>query len=166
MNGGRVLVHMTTPAQWRAALTVGALAPASYVTDGFVHLSEPDQVTLPANRLHAGRDDLLLLVIDRDRLLSAALRYEPGVPSDPAAMRFPHLYAMLPTAAVTSVVPFRPGPDGTYEAPSGLPRPDDLAARALGFDRSLALRRAVAVLPVHGGVAVLDPRGEIGRAHV
>jgi GNAT superfamily N-acetyltransferase len=73
-------------------------------------------------------------------------------------MRFPHLYGPLPVAAVTSVLPYRPGPDGRFVEPVGVPAADDALGRALAFERSLAERRAAAVLPVTGGVACVDPR--------
>jgi len=54
--------------------------------------------------------------------LNAPLRWEPGVPGDPEAMRFPHLYGPLPTVAVTSVTPYVPGADGKFpELTSGQP---------------------------------------------
>ena len=117
----------------------------------------PDQVALPANRLYAGRDDLLLLVIDPARL-TAEVRWEPGVPTDPASMEFPHLYGPLPVAAVTNVVPWRPGADGVFAEPTGLPAPADVGARYTCFERSLAERRAATLVPVAGGMATLDPR--------
>lgn len=132
--------------------------------EGFVHLSHPDQVALPANRLLAGRDDLLLLVVDPARL-AAEVRWEPGVPGDPASMRFPHLYGPLPTAAVTSVVPYRPDGDGRFTEPARLPDAGDATARARAFERSLAERRAAAVVPVVGGVAVVDPRVPASHDH-
>lgn len=59
-----------------------------------MHLSTPDQVALPAQRLFAGRSDLVLLVLDPARIDGAGIdvRWEPGVPTDPASMRFPHAY--------------------------------------------------------------------------
>lgn len=90
--------------------------PDSYESVGFVHLSTPEQVHLPANRLFSGRTDLVLLRVDPTRL-TAPVRWEPGVPSDPESMRFPHLYGPLPIAAVTAVLDYRPGPDGTFGAP-------------------------------------------------
>lgn len=80
-----------------------------------MHLSTPQQVHLPANRLYAGRSDLVLLRIDPDRL-SDPVRWEPGVPGDPEAMLFPHLYGPLPAAAVLSAEPYLPGADGTFPA--------------------------------------------------
>ena len=145
-----VLLHLIEPAAWRAALTVGAVRPPSLDGVGFVHLSTPAQVHLPAERLHPGRRDLVLLVVDPARLRDP-VRFEPGVPADPDGVLFPHLYGPLPTSAVVAVVPYRP------PSPFSLPAPDDLFGRALTFTTSLPLRRAVGVGDVPGGVVVLDP---------
>jgi uncharacterized protein (DUF952 family)/GNAT superfamily N-acetyltransferase len=145
-----VFVHLIEPAAWRAALDTGALRPPSLESVGFVHLSTPEQVHLPAERLYLGRRDLALLVVDPGRLADP-VRFEDGVPADPGGLQFPHLYGPLPTSAVTAVVAYRP------PAPFSLPAPDDLFGRALSFDTSLPVRRAVGVGDVPGGVAVLDP---------
>jgi uncharacterized protein (DUF952 family) len=107
------LVHLCSAAEWQAISAVGEHRPDSLGSVGFVHLSTPQQVHLPANRLFAGRADLVLLHIDPDRLTDPVL-WEPGVPTDPEAMMFPHLYGPLPAAAVTHVTPYPPGPDGTF----------------------------------------------------
>ncbi len=106
-------MHICAADEWRVAEDLGEHRPASLDAVGFVHLSAPEQVHLPANRLYAGRPDLLLLHID-PVLLTAPVRWEPGVPSDPESMLFPHLYGPLPVAAVTSVTPYQPGPDGSF----------------------------------------------------
>jgi uncharacterized protein (DUF952 family) len=93
----------------------GELRPPSLAEMGFVHLSTPQQVHLPANRLFAGRGDLVLLYLDPD-LLGSPIRWEPGVSTDPDAMLFPHLYGPLPAGAVTRITPYRPGPDGSFPA--------------------------------------------------
>ena len=111
-----MLLHLVEPAAWRAALTEGALRPASLADAGFVHLSTPEQVRLPANRLFAGRTDLVVLWLDPARLASP-LKWEPGVPGDPESMLFPHLYGPLPLAAVLDVSPYPPGPDGVFDTP-------------------------------------------------
>jgi len=145
-----VVLHLTTPAEWRRALDLGAVVPPSLAEVGFVHLSTPEQVQLPAERLFPGRRDVVLLVVDPARLADP-VRLEPGVPGDPASMRFPHLYGPLPTAAVVGVVPWRPG------VPLTLPAPDDAPARARAMTISLRTRRAAEVLDVPGGYAVRDP---------
>ena len=151
------LVHLVGAAQWRVALDAGTVVDPSLVTAGFMHLSRPDQVALSAQRLFAGRQDALMLVVDSARL-SDEVRWEPGDSQDHASVRFPHLYGPLPVAAVTSVLPYRPGPDGVFATPSAVPPSGDLLARAVAFERSVGERRAAAVVPVNGGVACLDPR--------
>ena len=111
--GGDVLVHLCTAHEWEQALQTGRHSPPSLTSAGFVHLSTPEQVHLPANRLYAGRSDLVLLRIDAARLTSP-VRWEPGVPSDPDGMVFPHLYGPLPTEAVIRVTAYLPRPDGTF----------------------------------------------------
>ena len=54
---------------------------------------------LPADRLFAGRTDVLLLVVDSTGL---DVRFEPGMPYDPPEMRFPHAYGTVPTSAVVA----------------------------------------------------------------
>jgi uncharacterized protein (DUF952 family)/ribosomal protein S18 acetylase RimI-like enzyme len=151
-----VLVHLTEPAAWRAALDTGALRPPSLAGQGFVHLSTPEQVHLPAGRLFPGRRDLVLLVVDPARLTDP-VRWAPGVPGDPPGMRFPHLHGPLPTGAVVAVVPYRP------PAEPVLPRPDDAFGRARALSLSVRTRRAAEVRDVPGGVAVLDPRFPYSR---
>lgn len=149
---GTALLHLCTHTEWRAALTRGALAPGDA---GFVHLSTPDQATLPANRLFTGRRDLVALAVDPAGL---DVRFEPGLPSDPPGMRFPHAYGPVPAAAVVAVLPYRPGPDGRFGAPPMPPARRDTAARAAAAAPSLLRRVATAEVPVTGGVAVrTDP---------
>ena len=107
------LVHLCSADDWELALIVGEVRPDSLEQSGFVHLSTPEQVHLPANRLYAGRTDLVLLRADRGRL-PAPIRWEAGVPADPDGIQFPHLYGPLPLAAVISVTPYLPGADGRF----------------------------------------------------
>ncbi len=113
-----VLVHLCGRAEWLDAQAAGQLRPDSFDEIGFIHLSTPAQAHLPANRLFAGRSDLVALRIDPARL-SAPVRWEPGVPTDPDAMVFPHLYGPLPLAAVMSVTAYRPGRDGRFAPMTG-----------------------------------------------
>ncbi|MGW0249515.1 DUF952 domain-containing protein [Nocardia goodfellowii] len=107
------LVHICDLTEWTNARQIGEYRPASLTEAGFIHLSTPQQAHLPANRLFQGKRDLVLLRID-PALVGAEVKWEPGVPTDPASMLFPHLYGPLPVAAVTSVEEFRPGPDGSF----------------------------------------------------
>src|SRR5690606_760390 len=93
------LVHLCTPGEWASAQESGFHRPASLAAEGFVHLSAPGQVHLPADRLFADRSDMVLLRLDPTRL-DAPVRWEPGFPGDDPALRFPHLYGPLPVSAV------------------------------------------------------------------
>jgi uncharacterized protein (DUF952 family) len=108
-----LLLHLCSESDWAQARRRGELHPDSLRELGFVHLSAPEQVHLPANRLYAGRTDLVLLHIDVAQV-PAPLRWEPGHATDPEAMLFPHLYGPVPTSAVVAVTEYRPGRDGRF----------------------------------------------------
>lgn len=153
-----VLLHLCSPTEWRAALDTGVVASPSLHDAGFVHLSTADQVELPAGRLFPGRQDMVLLAVDPARLDRAGIevRWEPGVPGDPEAMRFPHAYGAVPVTAVLAVLPYRPDDDGRFRAPE-IPALDD-AGRARLLQPSVLRRVATRETRVSGGVAVLtDP---------
>jgi uncharacterized protein (DUF952 family) len=108
-----VLLHLCPSDEWSSARIRGELRPESLTSAGFIHLSAPDQVHLPANRIYRGRTDLVLLHIDPARL-DSPIRWEHGVPTDPDSMLFPHLYGALPIDAVINVTSYRPGDDGAF----------------------------------------------------
>jgi uncharacterized protein (DUF952 family) len=110
-----VLLHLCSTDDWSAAQVAGELRPESLTTVGFIHLSAPEQVHLPANRLYRGRDDLVLLHIDVTHL-DSPIRWELGVATDPESMVFPHLYGPLPVDAVINVTSYRPAADGMFPA--------------------------------------------------
>ena len=107
-----LLLHLIPAADWDVARARGTLAPTHGET--FVHLSTPEQVTRPADRLFAGRTDLLLLAVDPTGL---DVRFEPGMPYDPPGMLFPHAHGTVPISAVVAVLPYLPGPDGAFPPP-------------------------------------------------
>jgi uncharacterized protein (DUF952 family) len=116
-----VLVHLCGAEDWSQARSRGEIRPESDGSSGdvpFIHLSAREQVHLPANRLYRGRTDLLLLHIDPARL-DSAVRWEPGVATDPESMLFPHLYGPLPVRAVINVTAYLPAPDGTFPPAAG-----------------------------------------------
>lgn len=153
------LLHLIPTAAWRDCLTAGVIAPS--VAD-FVHLSTAEQVALPAARLFAGRPDLLVLALDPHRI-GVPVRFEAGLPTDPAQIRFPHAYGPIPTSAVLAVLPYRPRADGGFDAPV-LPRLD-AAGRHLVFEPSFLRRAATREVPVPGGVAVRTDRVPASNRH-
>lgn len=107
------LVHLCGYADWQQALATGELRSASLLDAGFVHLSDPEQAHLPANRLFTGRTDLVALFLDPGRL-GAPVRWEPGLASDPPGMLFPHLYGAVPVPAVIGVRRYLPDAAGRF----------------------------------------------------
>ncbi len=113
------IYHITTEAAWAAARTAGSYTADSLADAGFIHCSQAGQVVRVADDFYAGRQDLVLLVIDPGRLTSE-LRWEPG--TDHAEELFPHVYGPIDLAAVREALPFAPGPDGRFSLPASLPR--------------------------------------------
>ncbi|MCP2195402.1 DUF952 domain-containing protein [Williamsia deligens] len=107
------LVHLCPKSTWLAAHTHGRLEPESLRELGFVHLSALSQVHVPANALFAGREDIVLLEIDPERV-PAEIRWEDGDPPHPDGWQFPHLYGPLPVTAITQVHVYLPDADGTF----------------------------------------------------
>lgn len=88
-----VLFHLTSRESWRHAVACG-----EYTTPGpFIHLSTEAQWPITRTRFFAEANDLVLLVIDPERVRDE-IRYEPA-----DGDLFPHLYGCLPIAAVVEV---------------------------------------------------------------
>lgn len=99
----RWLFHLAVAEEWAEAVARGAYERStlgrSLAEEGFIHCSFRDQVQPVADRIHRGRDDVVLLRIDRHRL-DAEVRVEN---LDGGTERFPHVYGALPVHAVVGV---------------------------------------------------------------
>lgn len=71
--------------------------------DGFLHLSWAEQVAGTVQRHHADAPSLVFLVLDESALPPDTLRVEDTTGHGP----YPHLYAILPAAAVVRAVSWR-----------------------------------------------------------
>jgi uncharacterized protein (DUF952 family) len=100
------LFHITEATSWQAAQVSGQYLAASLKIEGFIHLSDREQVKWVGTRFYGDRSGLVLLQIDSDRLTSE-LRYDE-VAGDGT---FPHLYGPLNLDAIVKVWPFTPGED-------------------------------------------------------
>ncbi|OAA24194.1 hypothetical protein UG55_103141 [Frankia sp. EI5c] len=107
-----MICHLVVRADWEPG--AGDYRPASLATEGFIHFSAPETVLETANLYYRGRADLLLVVVDPERL-SAPLRWEPAAgPADRGGALFPHLYGPIDPGAVRAVMPFPCAPDGSF----------------------------------------------------
>jgi uncharacterized protein (DUF952 family) len=114
-----MILHICGRDEWPPT---GEYRPESLDTEGFVHCSDFGTVHLPAGTLYAGRTDLVLLVVDPDRL-DVPVRWEQAAGVDSANLPwFPHVYGPISENAVVAVHDFPPGPDGTFTLPPALAR--------------------------------------------
>ena len=103
-----VIYHIAAAADWEQAQREGEYTTSTrgrtLAEEGFIHASTAEQVPLVAGAYYQGVPDLLLLVIDTERV-RPELRYErvPGQP-DP----YPHIYGPLNLDAVLETRPFDP----------------------------------------------------------
>ena len=99
------LYHLAVLEDWNADAAGTTYVPAAFASEGFVHCSFRGQLAGVYDRYYAGRDDLVVLVFDRDALAeavgAAAIREEQ---SPSTGELFPHVYAPLPRAAVREVL--------------------------------------------------------------
>ena len=110
------LLHITTDEAWQVAQTAGAYRTGSLETEGFIHCSLPDQVVDVANARYRGQDHLVLLVI-AEAQVQPEICYEDCYET---GEDFPHIYGPLNLDAVMDMLPFPPGPDGTFTLPEPL----------------------------------------------
>ena len=110
------LYHITTEAEWKEALAVGEYRSTDFEAKTFVHCSYAHQLMTVADRLFAGRSDLVLLVIDLSKLNCKVVdeNLEDGTEL------YPHVYGPLPLDAVAKVLPFPSKRDGGFMLPCGL----------------------------------------------
>ncbi len=110
------IVHITSRDAWQAAQHAGRCEAASLHSEGFIHCSTREQVVAVANRLFKGREDLLLLRIDADRVTHEIRRENLSGGED----LYPHIYGPINLDAVIDVLPFACEADGTFELPAAL----------------------------------------------
>ncbi len=108
-----VVYKIAPAALWAEAEAAGQFVGAPVdLADGFIHFSTAAQVAETARRHFAGQADLLLVAVEVQRL-GEQLRWEPSR----GGALFPHLYGVMPLAAVRWVKPLPLGADGTHAFP-------------------------------------------------
>jgi uncharacterized protein (DUF952 family) len=109
-----IIYHIALAEDWEQAQAAGEYTVStrgqSLEQVGYIHASQEDQVEGVANAFYRGAGELVVLVIDTDRV-RAEIRVEQLAGMDEA---FPHIYGPLNTDAVTEARPFAPGPGGRF----------------------------------------------------
>ena len=93
-----LIYHITPAATWAEFDGEPIYAADSLQSEGFIHLSEREQVAGVLDRYYRNVPDLLLLHIDPVKLIHE-LRYEEA----PNGERFPHVYGPINRDAVVDV---------------------------------------------------------------
>jgi uncharacterized protein (DUF952 family) len=109
-----LIYHITSLSEWQRAQAAGSYRADTLASQGFIHCSTREQVLPVADRFYAAQTGLVLLCIDPQRLASPP-RYEN---LEGGETLFPHIYGPLELEAVEAVLPFPPGPDGSFAFPS------------------------------------------------
>jgi uncharacterized protein (DUF952 family) len=130
----KTIYKLMTAAEWDAAWAEGVYRGSEQdQRGGFIHMSTAAQISETARKHFSGVPDLVLLAVDTDVIEKlhapenegqragqsegSPLRWEPSRGGD----LFPHLYALLPSAAVTSATPAPLSDDGMPIIPQDLP---------------------------------------------
>lgn len=94
-----LIYHVTTNSEWNDAVKKGFYAAPSLESEGFIHCSEEGQVKGVLERYFSGKNNLVKLIIDTEKLKSV-LKYEwaPSINEE-----FPHVYGPVNLDAVMAV---------------------------------------------------------------
>jgi len=111
-----MILHIASQADWEDAERRGSYDGPTLAIEGFIHASRRSQVVEVANRWFRGRQDLVLLVIDEDRL-SAEVRPEN---LEGGEELYPHIYGPVECEAVVEVLSFDPSEVGRFSPPAEL----------------------------------------------
>lgn len=104
------IYHLIDQASWESSKPTSEHRAESLASEGFIHCSrDVDQMLKVANRLYAGRTDLLALEVDTDRLTSPVKQE-----ASRSGEIYPHIYGPLNTAAVIKVWSLPVHTDGTF----------------------------------------------------
>jgi uncharacterized protein (DUF952 family) len=94
-----IIYHLTTEPEWKQAQQKGHYESVSLAEEGFIHCSEERQIPGVLERYFKGKDHLVKLSIETDKLTSP-LYYDwsPSIEDT-----FPHIYGPINLDAVTAV---------------------------------------------------------------
>lgn len=97
-----IIYHITTDAAWNLSREIGEYTVGSLKEEGFIHCSQESQLEGVKRRYFEGRNDLLLLKIESDKLTSPIIfEWSPSVQDT-----FPHVYGPINIDAVIEVTPY------------------------------------------------------------
>lgn len=90
------IFHITTSDNWLKAKAQGEYDFCALATDGFIHASKWEQTLKTANKYFENQTDLVVLVIEAEKLTSQLVFEAPAGRDE----EFPHIYGPLNLDAV------------------------------------------------------------------
>ena len=113
VNIPKLIYKVTSQSEWRTAQSEGVFtgAPIDF-QDGYIHFSRESQVRETVEKHFQGKTELLLLIVEIDRL-GHEIKWEESR----GGQLFPHLYAPLAIEAVVEVIELPIGKDGRFVFP-------------------------------------------------
>lgn len=116
MTDPTLIYKISTRSAYEAAVPSGQFAgmPIDH-NDGYIHFSTADQLAETLSKHFAGHGDLVLIAI-RTADVAADLKWEVSR----GGALFPHLYALMPIAAVEWTAPIAVADDGSCALPEGV----------------------------------------------
>jgi uncharacterized protein (DUF952 family)/(2Fe-2S) ferredoxin len=112
-NSMNTILHITQRQAWATAKDLGTYRSNTLDSEGFIHCSTIAQVIGSANRFFKDQKDLVILIINVDRV-TPEIRYE-GADSNNL---FPHIYGALNIDAVVQSIDLESNPDGSFILPA------------------------------------------------
>jgi uncharacterized protein (DUF952 family) len=108
-----LIFHITARKDWDDAQPGGPYQADSLSSQGFIHCSTQEQVIKVANARFHGKSELVLLVIDAEKV-DQEIRFEN---LEGGTALFPHIYGALNIDAVIKVLEFQPLQNGDFIEP-------------------------------------------------
>lgn len=105
-----LLFHLTTKENWDNYKKNGRYEPESLESEGFIHCSSGSQIKETANRIFAGKDQILLLVLDAS-MVREDIKYEKD---EETGEKFPHIYGPLSVNAVIDKIEIKAEDNGKF----------------------------------------------------
>lgn len=103
------ILHITQRQAWETAKNLDTYRSNTLDSEGFTHCSTIAQVLGSANRFFNNQTDLVILIIDSDRVKSE-IKYEGAE----ATNLFPHIYGELNIDAVLQSIDLEADLDGKF----------------------------------------------------
>ncbi|NET60330.1 MAG: DUF952 domain-containing protein [Symploca sp. SIO2E6] len=107
------IYHLASPARFQAQKVNGEYIPEQFSEEGFIHCSYPKQLLGVLSRYYQNTEELLLLVIDRNKVPCDVIDEN----THGGTNLFPHIYGALPLAAVLRTYPLTRNEKGIFDLP-------------------------------------------------